>query len=104
MKRGKKDSKIGEFAVRLCLLLTSEGTLKKSHQRDCLNMSGVWAAAIDTPQCTGRAPEASAVHKEPQALRNAESGEMVLPKEELTSCLFNNNGYCPQNIHMSNIT
>ena len=32
-------SKDGEFAMRPWLLITSEATLIKSHQHDCLNMS-----------------------------------------------------------------
>lgn len=70
------------FAVRLCLLVASKGIPVKSHQHDGSNMRGTrmvptrYHAKLDGEEYT----------KNYWQLSKAGNGEMVLPREEHTSC------------------
>ena len=48
-----KSQEIKEFAVRLCHLVMSEATPTKSHQHDCLNMSGTRTIEMGRPMWSG---------------------------------------------------
>lgn len=57
-KKGPKDCKsqrIGEFAVRLCILGLLEASPMKCHQHDCLKKSWTRTVSIDMAKQTGKA-------------------------------------------------
>ena len=56
-QKGNMTQRIREFAVRLCLLATSEATPIKSHQHYCPNMSWTRRTSKSMPNWVGERPQ-----------------------------------------------
>ena len=84
---------IGEFALRLCLLVTSKATPWKSHQYE-LNKSNRHAK-VDRWKTTQPQPYT----KNYRQLRNVESGRHSLPEERAHQLVIQYQMVSPANMH-----
>lgn len=84
-KMGRKDfkSQIRDFAVRLCLSVTSDATHIKPPHHNHPKMGWTRTVSMDRPKWTGKLPWA--LHKELQAANGCGTGEILFLREECTT-------------------
>jgi hypothetical protein len=85
-QKGCKRQRIGEFAVRLCLLVTSETALIKSLQHHWPHLSWTRMPSMNTSNWTKRSSwDLSPTRRTTDNWRRLGMGEVAFPKEEHTN-------------------